>query len=186
MLRRRSSIRSTPQFARRIVDQPLDQIDRLRPAGAAIGRRRVGVGQHGDDVDVGGRDSVDARPRCRSCRTATATAGPSRHRRRCWPACAAAAPTNLSSSSSASSISPTLSRPCSSARITSERSQVHLTGRRACAPPTGSGGARHTASPWCRSRRRRRGTITRILLSGTLKTFCASMLRTRWGYFTSA
>src|SRR5215475_4067079 len=41
--------------------------------------------------------------------------------------------TNLLSLSSASSISPTLSRPCSSAITASLRSQVHFTGRRSMA-----------------------------------------------------
>ena len=42
------------------VDQPLDHVGRLRPAGAAIGRGAVGVGQHAGDRDVRGRRGIDA------------------------------------------------------------------------------------------------------------------------------
>ena len=48
------------ELARRIVDQPLDEIDRLRPSRAAIRRRRVGVGEHAHDVDVGLGNQIDA------------------------------------------------------------------------------------------------------------------------------
>ena len=51
------------QLARRLVDQPLDQVDRLGPAGTSIGRRRVGVGEHAHHVDVGLGDQVDAKHR---------------------------------------------------------------------------------------------------------------------------
>ena len=107
----------------------LDQIDRLGPPGAAIGRGGAGVRQHRIDRDVGGRNVVHADHACRSGRTASATAGPTRYRRRCSPACAAAGRGSFASASNASSISPTLSRPCSSASSTSERSHFHFTGR---------------------------------------------------------
>ena len=45
---------------RRLVDQPLDQIDRLRPAGPAIGPERRRIGEHHLHADVDGRDEVDA------------------------------------------------------------------------------------------------------------------------------
>ncbi len=45
---------------RRRVDQPFDQIVRLRPAGAAIGVHRRGVGEHADDVGVDRLETVDA------------------------------------------------------------------------------------------------------------------------------
>ena len=38
--------RVEPHLARRRVHQPLDQVDRLGPAGAAVGAGRRGVGQH--------------------------------------------------------------------------------------------------------------------------------------------
>ena len=46
MLRRRSSARVELHLARGGVHQPLDDVDRLRPAGAAVGADRRGVGHH--------------------------------------------------------------------------------------------------------------------------------------------
>src|SRR5208282_4591414 len=48
------------QFAGRGLDRALDQIDRLRSAGAAIGRRRAGVRQYRIDAEIGGRNVIDA------------------------------------------------------------------------------------------------------------------------------
>ncbi len=45
---------------RREIDQPLHDEHRLRPAGAAIGPRRGGIGQHGTRAEMHGRDVVDA------------------------------------------------------------------------------------------------------------------------------
>ena len=45
-LRRRSSQRIDAERRRRLVDQPLDDERGLRPAGAAIGVGRRGVGHH--------------------------------------------------------------------------------------------------------------------------------------------
>ncbi len=65
-LRRRDQVgaaqfdRVMAQFARRVVDQPLDDIGRLRPSGAAIRRGAVGVGHDGQHRDMGCRDVVDA------------------------------------------------------------------------------------------------------------------------------
>ena len=47
-------------LARRRVHQPLDQVDRLRPAGAAVRAGRRGVGQHRGEVQVDRRHVVDA------------------------------------------------------------------------------------------------------------------------------
>ena len=75
----------------------------------------------------------------------------------------------------------TVSRPCSSASSTSERSQLHFTGR----PSLRAAQSVRRCSTYCQpfapkppptSRQ-----TTRTLLSGTLKTMVASMLRTRWG-----
>src|SRR5207248_2470729 len=57
----RGSKRITAQFARRIVDQPLDDIGRLGPAGAAIGRGAVGVGHDCQHRDMGRRNVIDPR-----------------------------------------------------------------------------------------------------------------------------
>ena len=48
------------ELAGRVVDEPLDDVGRLRPAGAAIGGGRVGVAQHAEHLHVGGGDRVDA------------------------------------------------------------------------------------------------------------------------------
>ena len=48
------------QFAGRIVDQPLDDVSRLGPSGAAVGCGAVGVGHHRQHRDMGGGDVVDA------------------------------------------------------------------------------------------------------------------------------
>ena len=48
------------QFARGVVDQALDDIGRLGPSGAAIGRGAVGVGHHRQHRDVGCRDVISA------------------------------------------------------------------------------------------------------------------------------
>ena len=47
-------------LARRRVHQPLDQVDRLGPAGAAVRAGRRGVGEHGGEVQVDRRQVVDA------------------------------------------------------------------------------------------------------------------------------
>ena len=47
-------------LARCRVDQALDQVIRLRSAGAAIGVHRRGVGEHADDVGVDCLEAVDA------------------------------------------------------------------------------------------------------------------------------
>ena len=46
--------------ARRAVEQLLDEIGRLRPPGAAIGRQRRGVGEHGLADGVHRRNLIDA------------------------------------------------------------------------------------------------------------------------------
>ena len=48
------------QLVRRGLHRALDQIARLRTAGAAIGRGRAGIGQHRVDRHVRGRDVVHA------------------------------------------------------------------------------------------------------------------------------
>ena len=48
------------RLARRDVDDALDQIARLRAAGAAIGVDRRGVGEHALDPHINRRDGVDA------------------------------------------------------------------------------------------------------------------------------
>ena len=47
--------------ARGLVDQPFEEIVRLRPAGAAIGRRRHRVGEDAGDADVDLRDAIHGR-----------------------------------------------------------------------------------------------------------------------------
>src|SRR3984893_8106320 len=48
------------QLARGVVDQAFDDIGRLGPAGAAIGRGAVGIGHHRQHRDVGCRDVISA------------------------------------------------------------------------------------------------------------------------------
>ena len=48
------------EFARRVVDQPLDDIGRLGPSGAAIGGGAVGVRHHRQHRDMRRRDVIDA------------------------------------------------------------------------------------------------------------------------------
>ncbi len=60
-VRRRSSTRSMPVTRARLVDQALDQIDRLGPPGAAVRTERRRIGQHHLDVDVNCGNPVDAR-----------------------------------------------------------------------------------------------------------------------------
>ncbi len=48
------------EFARRGVDQPLDDVVALRPPGAAIGVHRDRVGEHADDVGVDRLEAIDA------------------------------------------------------------------------------------------------------------------------------
>src|SRR5262249_37317688 len=45
------------ELTRGVVDQPLDHVGRLRPARAAVGRRRIDVGAKASDVDVGGTNT---------------------------------------------------------------------------------------------------------------------------------
>ena len=49
-----------PEIARGDVDQPLDDVGRLGPAGAAIGRVGHRVGEDAGDAGLDARDSVDA------------------------------------------------------------------------------------------------------------------------------
>ena len=68
--------RVDPELARGHVDHALDRVRRLRPAGAAVGPGRRGVGEHAGGLDVDGGRGVHAGQR----------------RRRCWcraPRCAA-------------------------------------------------------------------------------------------------
>ena len=50
-----------PVSARRLLDQPLDQIDRFRTAGAAIDRRRRRVGENRAGADMNRLHVVEAR-----------------------------------------------------------------------------------------------------------------------------
>ena len=47
------------QFDRGDVDQPLHDVDRLRPPGAAIGADRRGVSHDAANIDIGGRHGID-------------------------------------------------------------------------------------------------------------------------------
>jgi hypothetical protein len=60
MLRRRSSAPSIFSLARGGVHQPLDDVDRLRPPGTAVGAGGRGVGHHRGEVQRDRRDVVDA------------------------------------------------------------------------------------------------------------------------------
>ena len=51
------------QLAGGVVDEPLHDVRRLRPPGAAIGRRRVRVAEHTQHLHVGGGERVDAHQR---------------------------------------------------------------------------------------------------------------------------
>ncbi len=53
-------VRTDAEFARGDIDDALDRIGRLRPAGAAIGRGRHGVGQDAARLRVHRRDVIDA------------------------------------------------------------------------------------------------------------------------------
>ena len=94
---------SMPRLARRRVHQPLDDVDRLGPAGAAVGAGRRRVGQHRREVQV---DRSGCR-RCWSRPTGRSAAGsrrrPASRRRRRWRATARAAPAPGRRASSASS-----------------------------------------------------------------------------------
>ena len=46
-------------FARRLVDQPLDDVDRLGIARPAADADRRGVGQHRRDIQLDRRDAID-------------------------------------------------------------------------------------------------------------------------------
>ena len=48
-------------LARRLIDQPLYQVDRLRPPRTAIGHGRRGIGQHETACHRNRRDVVDSR-----------------------------------------------------------------------------------------------------------------------------
>ena len=56
----RSATRSARSSTRRVLDQPLDDVDRLGPAGAAIGRGRGRVRERDRQMRVSRRDVVDA------------------------------------------------------------------------------------------------------------------------------
>ena len=99
-------------LARRRVHQPLDDVDRLGPAGAAIGAGRRGVGQHGGEVEVDRR-------RCRRCwsrPTGRSAAGsrrrPAWRRRRRWRSERTRSASTRPLASSASSARLVTSRPC--------------------------------------------------------------------------
>ncbi len=116
------------QFARGHLDQPLDHEGRLRPARAAIGIDRRGVGV--DRVDL----AIDRRG-CRTGPTAASRrdrSAPTRRtstcRRRGWRSSSRCRPVILPSASNAISACVTWSRPCASVRKASERSEVHFTG----------------------------------------------------------
>ena len=59
-LRARNPARSSDNFARCEVDEPLEHENRLGPAGAAVGNRRRGVGQHGARAHVRRGNAVHA------------------------------------------------------------------------------------------------------------------------------
>ena len=59
-LRRRSSIGSIASSQRGVVDEALEERGRLRPAGAAVGAHRRGVGDGHGDVELDGREAVRA------------------------------------------------------------------------------------------------------------------------------
>ena len=116
------------ELARRGIDQALDHVGRLRPAGAAIGIDRNGVG-------VDARASARSRPECRrrraTCRRRDreCTARRPRDRRPCRRRCRCRARESVPSSSSASLAVVMLSRPCASPRKCSVRSAIQRTGR---------------------------------------------------------
>ena len=56
---RLSSTGSRPSSRARVVDQPLDDVRRLRPSRSAIRRRRVGIREDAQHLDVGGGERVD-------------------------------------------------------------------------------------------------------------------------------
>ena len=60
-LRRRSASGAIAELARRDIDQPLDHVGGFRPAGAAIGVDRHGVGVDAAQAHVTGGNVVDAR-----------------------------------------------------------------------------------------------------------------------------
>ena len=110
------------------IDQPFEQKGRLRPAGAAIGVDRHGVGEHRLHLDIDRRRLVHAGQQ-RGVQIG-------RHRRREGGEIRAhvaervhAQREEIALASSASSAVLTWSRPCASDMNASVRSAVHFTGR---------------------------------------------------------
>ena len=163
---------------RRAVDQPLDQVDRLGPSGAAIGpeRRRVGetpssrrVRSPGCDTRSTGSSSYSLSRR--SQRIASCT---HRARRGFAFAVRGTCPRRRARARL---------RGCRRAQRESERKLSirvlhHFTGRPTCAPHKGSRRIPDSTAPSCRSRRRHRGSARGSSVSGTLNTPSASSLRT--------
>ena len=114
-----------PELARRDVDQALDHIGRLRPAGAAIGIDRHRVGVDAADADVAGRDVVDAGQHAGADERNERRIG-RRDTRPCRRRGRPRARGSDCCSSSASLAVVTLSRPCASPRKCSLRSATHL------------------------------------------------------------
>ena len=125
---RRSSAGILSEFARADFDQPLDHEGRFRPAGAAIGVDRHGVGIDRIDLAIDLRDVVLARQQRRI--------EISRHRRREGRHIGAEIGYGLGAKAEDLAVAveghfsmSDMSRPCASVRNASERSETHFTGR---------------------------------------------------------
>ena len=167
-------------FARRLVDEPLDDIARLGAAVAAVGRGGSPCGSSppqrthasgGNEIDADHRADVLKR------REQVAIGGDiGADIRRDPPALSAR---NLPASSSANSASMMLSRPCSSACSASLRSQIQRTGRPSLRAAQRTSRCSTYCQPFVPNDPPTSPQTTRNLLSGILKICAARRLRTR-------
>ena len=113
-LRRRISSCAMPSSTRRLVHEPLDDVGRLGPPGAAIGVDRRGVGERRGHFGSRSPASCTGRRAASRRGSSGCTRRTSTGTRPSPPSCARACARNLPSLSSASSACVTWSRPCAS------------------------------------------------------------------------